>query len=99
MNQSSLIIQDDAQRIKNIDRSAYKSLPMMTKYEFNQIIGLRTMHLARGAIPLCGNKKHHRKEHEPKGNCPAGTKREQAPVHDQKAYAKRPGRVLERERS
>jgi DNA-directed RNA polymerase I, II, and III subunit RPABC2 len=24
----------------------------MTKYEFNQIIGLRTMHLARGAIPF-----------------------------------------------
>jgi len=49
MNQSSLIIQDDVQRIKNRDKTGYKSLPIMTKYEFNQIIGLRTMHLARGA--------------------------------------------------
>ncbi len=56
MNQSSLIIQDDVQRIKNIDRSTYKSLPIMTKYEFNQIIGLRTTHLARGAIPFVETK-------------------------------------------
>lgn len=26
--------------------------PYLTKYEFNQIIGLRTMHLSKGAIPL-----------------------------------------------
>jgi DNA-directed RNA polymerase I, II, and III subunit RPABC2 len=56
MNQSSLIIQDDVQRIKNIDRSAYRSLPIMTKYEFNQIISLRTMHLARGAISFIETK-------------------------------------------
>jgi len=31
---------------KNLSR-AY-----LTKYEFNQIIGLRTMHLSKGAIPL-----------------------------------------------
>lgn len=49
---SSLIIQDDIQRVKNTDPSQYKSLPIMTKYEFNQIIGLRTIHLARGAIPF-----------------------------------------------
>jgi DNA-directed RNA polymerase subunit K/omega len=29
-----------------------KSLPWMTKYEFNQIIGLRTMHLSKGAVPF-----------------------------------------------
>ena len=52
MNQSSLVIQDDVQRIKNTDKSTYRSLPIMTKYEFDQIIGLRTMHLARGAIPF-----------------------------------------------
>ena len=52
MNHSSLIIQDDVQRIKNTDKSTYKSLPIMTKYEFNQIIGLRTIHLARGAVPF-----------------------------------------------
>lgn len=52
MNQTSLIIQDDTQRIKNADKSTYKSLPIMTKYEFNQVIGLRTMHLARGAMPF-----------------------------------------------
>ncbi|QIG60161.1 hypothetical protein [Dishui Lake large algae virus 1] len=52
MNTSSLTIQDDVQRIKNSDKTAYRSLPIMTKYEFNQIIGLRTIHLARGAIPF-----------------------------------------------
>lgn len=28
------------------------SLPWMTKYEFDQIIGLRTMHLSKGAVPF-----------------------------------------------
>lgn len=28
------------------------SRPFLTKYEFNQIIGLRTMHLSKGAVPL-----------------------------------------------
>lgn len=28
------------------------SRPYLTKYEFNQIIGLRTMHLSKGALPL-----------------------------------------------
>lgn len=52
MNQSSLIIQDDVHRIKSQDKSSYKSLPIMTKYEFSEIIGLRTTHLARGAPPF-----------------------------------------------
>lgn len=52
MNSSSLIIQDDVQKIKTVDPSQYKSLAFMTKYEFNQVIGLRTIHLARGAIPF-----------------------------------------------
>jgi DNA-directed RNA polymerase I, II, and III subunit RPABC2 len=52
MNQSSLVVQDDAQRIKNMDRSGYRSLPLMTKYEFNQVIGLRSTHLAQGATPF-----------------------------------------------
>lgn len=52
MNQSSLVIQDDVQRIKNADRSGYRSLPLMTKYEFDQVIGLRTTHLAHGATPF-----------------------------------------------
>jgi DNA-directed RNA polymerase I, II, and III subunit RPABC2 len=56
MNQSSLVIQDDIQRIKNTDKSTYRSLPIMTKYEFNQIIGLRAMHLAKGAIPFVETK-------------------------------------------
>ena len=29
-----------------------RSLPWMTKYEFDQVIGLRTMHLSKGAIPF-----------------------------------------------
>jgi DNA-directed RNA polymerase subunit K/omega len=28
------------------------SLPWMTKYEFDQLIGLRTMHLSKGAVPF-----------------------------------------------
>ena len=34
------------------DKSKYISLPWMTKYEFNQLIGLRTMHLSKGAVPF-----------------------------------------------
>lgn len=52
MNQTSLIIQDDVHRIRTQDKSTYKSLPIMTKYELNQILGLRTTHLARGAPPF-----------------------------------------------
>jgi len=49
---TSASVVDDYQKIKNADRSKYRSLPLMTKYEFNQVIGLRTMHLSKGAIPL-----------------------------------------------
>lgn len=49
---SSSTVTDDYQKIKNADRSKYRSLPVMTKYEFDQVIGLRTMHLSKGAIPL-----------------------------------------------
>jgi DNA-directed RNA polymerase I, II, and III subunit RPABC2 len=31
---------------------AKRSRPFLTKYEFNQIIGLRTTHLSKGAPPL-----------------------------------------------
>jgi DNA-directed RNA polymerase I, II, and III subunit RPABC2 len=48
----SLVIQDDIQKIKTLDTSSYISLPWMTKYEFDQVIGLRTMHLSKGAVPL-----------------------------------------------
>lgn len=34
------------------DKSTYISLPWMTKYEFDQLIGLRTMHLSKGAVPF-----------------------------------------------
>jgi len=42
---------DDGDRIrqKSSDRL---SRPFLTKYEFNQIISLRTLHLSKGAIPL-----------------------------------------------
>ena len=49
---STTAIADDYQRIRNADHSKYRSLPIMTKYEFDQVIGLRTMHLSRGAPPL-----------------------------------------------
>jgi DNA-directed RNA polymerases I, II, and III subunit RPABC2 len=32
--------------------SERRSRPFLTKYEFNQIIGLRTTHLSKGAPPL-----------------------------------------------
>ena len=35
-----------------VDTSNYISLPWMTKYEFDQLIGLRTMHLSKGAVPF-----------------------------------------------
>lgn len=46
------VIPDEYAKIKNVDKSTYRSLPIMTKYEFDQVIGLRTMHLSRGAMPL-----------------------------------------------
>lgn len=45
-------IQDDVQKIRSVDRSQYKSLPIMTKYEFDELIALRTLHLSRQAPPL-----------------------------------------------
>jgi DNA-directed RNA polymerase subunit K/omega len=48
----ALAITDDYAKIASADRSSYKSLPILTKYEFDQIIGLRIMHLSRGAPPL-----------------------------------------------
>jgi DNA-directed RNA polymerase I, II, and III subunit RPABC2 len=52
MNHTNLVIQDEIQKIKTSDPANYKSLPFITKYEFDQVIGLRTIHLARGAIPF-----------------------------------------------
>lgn len=49
---TSIAIQDDIQKIQNVDRSLYKSLPIMTKYEFDELIALRTLHLSRQAPPL-----------------------------------------------
>jgi len=46
----SFIIPDNIDLVTKTDK--YISLPFMTKYEFDQIIGLRTMHLSRGAIPF-----------------------------------------------
>lgn len=45
-------ITDAPQKIHDRDNTKYKSKPIMTKYEFNQLIGLRTMHLSRGAVPF-----------------------------------------------
>jgi DNA-directed RNA polymerase I, II, and III subunit RPABC2 len=49
---NQFVIPDDSALIKSIDTSKYISLPWMTKFEFDQVIGLRTMHLATGAIPF-----------------------------------------------
>ena len=45
-------INDEVQKVREADVSKYRSLPLMTKYEFDQLIGLRTTHLSRGAIPF-----------------------------------------------
>lgn len=45
-------VADDYNKVKNADKSQYRSLQILTKYEFDQVIGLRTMHLSRGAPPL-----------------------------------------------
>ena len=45
-------IVDDIQKLKNIDSITYKSLPIMTKYEFDQIISLRVTALSKGALPF-----------------------------------------------
>lgn len=45
-------ILDDIQKVKSADVSEYRSTPIMTKYEFNQLISLRTTHLSLGAIPF-----------------------------------------------
>jgi DNA-directed RNA polymerase I, II, and III subunit RPABC2 len=50
--QQSFVISDDVQKVNGADTSAYITLPWLTKYEFDQVIGLRTMHLSKGAIPL-----------------------------------------------
>ena len=45
---------DDYQKIESLIDECDKNitLPWMTKYEFDQLIGLRVMHLSRGALPL-----------------------------------------------
>ena len=43
---------DDPNKVLTANTKNYRSTPLMTKYEFNQIIGLRTMHLSKGAPPL-----------------------------------------------
>lgn len=48
----SLIITDDIQKIRESNEKQYITLPWMTKYEFDQVIGLRTMHLSKGAMPM-----------------------------------------------
>ncbi len=45
-------IPDELQKVRDADVSTYRSHPLMTKYEFDQIISLRTTHLSRGAIPF-----------------------------------------------
>ena len=53
MASNSVVISDEIQKVKtNVESGMYVTLPWMTKYEFDQVIGLRTMHLSRGAVPM-----------------------------------------------
>jgi DNA-directed RNA polymerase I, II, and III subunit RPABC2 len=51
MNASSQIL-DTREAIQASLASERRSRPFLTKYEFNQIIGLRTTHLSKGSPPL-----------------------------------------------
>lgn len=52
MSANMAVLGDDYKKIKSADVSAYITLPWMSKYEFDQLIGLRTMHLSKGAPPF-----------------------------------------------
>jgi len=49
---NSLTIVDDYHKVKHADKKAYRSLPIMTKYEFNEVIALRVTQLSKGAPPF-----------------------------------------------
>jgi hypothetical protein len=49
MLNNSSIVSDDIQKVKQGLNSLNRSSPLMTKYEFNQLVGLRTTHIARGS--------------------------------------------------
>lgn len=49
---SSHAIIDDIQKVRSANTAEYRSTPIMTKYEFNQLVSLRVTHLANGAIPF-----------------------------------------------
>lgn len=50
----STVMADDITTIAAAVKDCSKNitLPWMTKYEFDQLVGLRVMHLSRGAVPL-----------------------------------------------
>lgn len=45
-------IVEDVSKVAPVDPAKAKTLPRMTKYEFDTLIGLRAMHLSRGAPAL-----------------------------------------------
>lgn len=45
-------IPDEVQKVRASNPKDYQSKPIMTKYEFDSMIALRTMHLSRMAIPF-----------------------------------------------
>jgi DNA-directed RNA polymerase subunit K/omega len=45
-------IVDDIIKMKYINPNNYKSTPIMTKYEFDQIISLRVTALSKGSLPF-----------------------------------------------
>lgn len=48
----SLAIVDDSQKVRPVDPSEARTLPRMTKYELDSLLGLRAMHLSKGAVPF-----------------------------------------------
>jgi len=49
MLSSSSTLSDEVQKVKAGLNAPKISSPLMTKYEFNQIVGLRTTHISRGS--------------------------------------------------
>ena len=45
-------IADEVQKVRESDVSTYRSNRLITKYEFDQVISLRTTHLSLGALPF-----------------------------------------------
>jgi len=52
---SSHAIVDDIQKVRSANIREYRSTPVMTKYEFNQLISLRVTQSCKRGYFICSN--------------------------------------------